>query len=150
MAYPHYHESEFSEEYFAMLTYKVYIKAKNEDAYKSQRFKGFILQAQDINGRPIGNFMTDGRGKAKYLDCHDAVKATLINADWRSKASAGFYWFAPLDFLPDDEKVYFTGSIIKDEKTYWINVKGEAAASVKASIISTLFCVVFLIYYALE
>ena len=133
-----------------MLTYKVYIKPKDGDQFKSEKFKGFILQAQEINGYPIGNFLTDGRGDAKFLNCHDTLQATLINANWKSKSLVGFYWFAPVNFYPGNENVYFTGSIIKDEKTYWINVKsGGNPVTVISSSIIPLICV-FIINYLLS
>ncbi|XP_051159926.1 putative defense protein 3 [Leptopilina boulardi] len=77
-------------------------------------FKGFFLQARDVNTNEwIGNW-----GKTENTVPHSECSA-ITHADPRDKQQATLTWNAPLNARGH---VYFTGSVLKDYATFWADI----------------------------
>ncbi|XP_034935817.1 putative defense protein 3 [Chelonus insularis] len=82
-------------------------------------FKGFFIQARDARTHQwIGSFAKTANTKP-YDEC-----SSVTHADAKDKQEATLIWNAPKE---GQGQVYFTGSVVKNFATFWVELISHAA-----------------------
>uniref|UniRef100_A0A1X7UY64 DOMON domain-containing protein n=1 Tax=Amphimedon queenslandica TaxID=400682 RepID=A0A1X7UY64_AMPQE len=83
-------------------------------------FRGFIVQARDVNGSVIGMMDTSGsNGQARLADCPDSNNSTVTHVNNYDKSSVSFQWTAPSGF---DDIVELRYSVVIMFASYYVNL----------------------------
>ena len=87
------------------------------------KFKGFLIQARDSRGNPIGEFEPTDRSRAKYLECSSEYpKAVITHKDNGQKSFIKAEWKAPKGF---NGVVTFVATAVEKKTTFWKDIKAE-------------------------
>ncbi|KAL7286825.1 putative defense protein 3 [Trichogramma pretiosum] len=85
----------------------------------ASNFQGFFIQARDAQTNEwIGSFSKTANTKA-HGEC-----SAVTHSDPRDKKLATLVWNAPNN---KQGSVYFTGTVLKDYGTYWVDVVSQVA-----------------------
>ena len=97
---------------------------------KSNRgFRGFVIQAQDEDGKPLGEFKFSSAARAQCLKCRwwdTCGSITHKNAGLKRRVVTD--WRSPGDYAGT---VQFKYSIVTSYDEYWVNVNGPTVKVTK-------------------
>ncbi|NXI53231.1 FRRS1 reductase, partial [Chloroceryle aenea] len=91
------------------------------EALKDTGFKGFNLQAREIEGDvPIGTFkITDPNTKG--LECHNMTNSAVSHANSDIKQKVTTTWIAP----PDVQELQFIATVVQDLDKFWVGIQSK-------------------------
>ena len=92
-------------------------------AKPKRQFRGFVIQAVDQNGAPIGEFTFDRSQRTKCLQCGDSSCATITHKNAGGKVGVVATWTSPNDF---NGKVLFRYTVVTSYFEYWVNIYGPS------------------------
>ena len=92
-------------------------------AKPKRQFRGFVIQAIDQNGAPIGEFTFDRSQRTKCLQCGDSSCATITHKNAGGKVGVVATWTSPNDF---NGKVLFRYTVVTSYFEYWVNIYGPS------------------------
>jgi len=82
-------------------------------------FKGFLLQAQDTEGKPVGTFTLSDDDLGQYLACN-GPRSAVTHQDSQDKTLVTVSWKAPSDFEGD---VVFVSTFVQSYfSNFWVKV----------------------------
>ncbi|XP_054157961.1 putative defense protein 3 [Oppia nitens] len=87
-------------------------------------FRGFAVQAHNANGssnEPIGRFQAEDPDNTHTINCYGHQDNTLTHSNRNDKQSVTAFWFPP-ENLPKGTAIKFVGTVVKDVKTFWVNL----------------------------
>ncbi|NWW77384.1 FRRS1 reductase, partial [Climacteris rufus] len=84
-------------------------------------FKGFNLQAREIDGDvPVGTFkITDPNTKG--LECHNTTNSAVSNANSDVKQKVTTTWIAP----PDVRELQFIATVVQNLENFWVGIQSK-------------------------
>ncbi|XP_054284448.1 defense protein l(2)34Fc-like [Macrosteles quadrilineatus] len=88
------------------------IKSANPDV----QFSGFMVQARDDTGKPIGEFDT-GCVDIRVMTCFGVFANTAIHLDSEPKTEAHMRWLPDTDFVGN---VTFFTTVAQSRQVYWV------------------------------
>ncbi|NWX43570.1 FRRS1 reductase, partial [Steatornis caripensis] len=93
----------------------------NLKALKDVGFKGFNLQAREIEGDvPVGTFkITDPNTKG--LECHNMTNSAVSHANSDVKQKVTTTWIAPHDV----RDLQFIATVVQDPETFWFGIQSK-------------------------
>ncbi|RLW05881.1 hypothetical protein DV515_00004961 [Chloebia gouldiae] len=85
-------------------------------------FKGFNLQAREIDGDvPVGTFkITDPNTKG--LECHNMTNSAVINANSDVKQKVTTTWIAPQDV----RELQFIATVVQNLENFWVGIQSKS------------------------
>ncbi|NXL55946.1 FRRS1 reductase, partial [Chordeiles acutipennis] len=91
------------------------------EALKDDGFKGFNLQAREIEGDvPVGTFkITDPNTKG--LDCHNVTNSSVSHANSDVKQKITTTWIAPHDV----RELQFISTVVQDLDKFWVGIQSK-------------------------
>ncbi|NXW50484.1 FRRS1 reductase, partial [Nyctiprogne leucopyga] len=91
------------------------------EALKDDGFKGFNLQAREIEGDvPVGTFkITDPN--TKVLECHNVTNSTVSHANSDVKQKITTTWIAPHDV----RELQFISTVVQDLDKFWVGIQSK-------------------------
>ncbi|NWI11199.1 FRRS1 reductase, partial [Crypturellus soui] len=91
------------------------------EALKEASFKGFHLQAREVEGDvPVGTFkITDPNTKG--LDCHNMTNSAISHANSDLKKKITTTWIAP----HDTRELQFIATVVQDLEKFWVGVQSK-------------------------
>ncbi|XP_068808410.1 spidroin-2-like isoform X15 [Struthio camelus] len=91
------------------------------EALKEASFKGFHLQAREVEGDvPVGTFkITDQNTKG--LDCHNVTNSAVSHANSDAKQKVTTTWIAPHDI----RDLQFIATVVQDLEKFWVGVQSK-------------------------
>ena len=93
------------------------------EAKPKRQFRGFVIQAVDQNGAPIGDFTFDRSQRTKCLQCGDSSCATITHKNAGGKVKVVATWTSPRDY---DGQVLFRYTVVTSYFEYWVNIYGPS------------------------
>ncbi|XP_049842240.1 reelin domain-containing protein 1 [Schistocerca gregaria] len=89
---------------------------------RGEPFRGFFVQARDAaTGAWLGTWEENPPYTNGLPEC-----AAITHGDNRDKARVTLTWQAPRD-AGDGGQVYFTGSVVQDYATFWVDIVSRVA-----------------------
>ncbi|NXU10577.1 FRRS1 reductase, partial [Pardalotus punctatus] len=84
-------------------------------------FKGFNLQAREIDGDvPVGTFkITDPNTKG--LECHNMTNSAVSHANSDVKQKVTTTWIAP----PDVRELQFIATVVQNIENFWVGIQSK-------------------------
>ena len=96
------------------------IKVQNK-AGKSNKFKGFFIQALDSGDEFFGEFKDFESSKAQPGNCSDEYRfSTITHTSPDLKDSIEAKWIMPAG--KKSSNVTFRATVVKDYQTFWVNI----------------------------
>merc|ERR1712226_157268 len=92
-------------------------------AKPKRQFRGFVIQAIDQNGAPIGEFTFDRSQRTKCLECGNSSCATITHKNAGGKVGVVATWTSPNDY---DGQVLFRYTVVTSYFEYWVNIYGPS------------------------
>ncbi|KAM6398339.1 putative defense protein 3 [Pluvialis apricaria] len=91
------------------------------EALKDVGFKGFNLQAREIEGDvPVGTFkITDPNTKG--LECHNVTNSAVSHANSDVKQKVTTTWIAPRDV----RDLQFIATVVQDLEKFWVGIQSK-------------------------
>ncbi|KAM6262671.1 uncharacterized protein LJ264_006359 [Porphyrio hochstetteri] len=91
------------------------------EALKDVGFKGFNLQAREIDGDvPVGTFkITDPNTKG--LECHNMTNSAVSHANSDVKQKVTTTWVAPRDV----KELQFIATVVQDLEKFWVGIQSK-------------------------
>ncbi|NWX08957.1 FRRS1 reductase, partial [Caloenas nicobarica] len=91
------------------------------EALKDVGFRGFNLQAREIEGDvPVGTFkITDPNTKG--LDCHNATNSAVSHANSDEKKKVTTTWIAPHGV----RDLQFIATVVQDLEKFWVGIQSK-------------------------
>ncbi|NXM08142.1 FRRS1 reductase, partial [Tyrannus savana] len=91
------------------------------EALKGAGFKGFNLQAREIDGdTPVGTFkITDPNTKG--LECHNMTNSAISHANSDVKQKVTTTWIAP----PDVGEIQFIATVVQNLDNFWVGIQSK-------------------------
>ncbi|NXY84970.1 FRRS1 reductase, partial [Alcedo cyanopectus] len=98
------------------------------EALKDAGFKGFHLQAREIEGDvPIGTFkITDANTKG--LECHNVTNSAVTHANSDIKKKITTTWIAPSDV----QELQFIATVVQDLDKFWFGVQSKSLTPIRS------------------
>ncbi|XP_078147573.1 putative ferric-chelate reductase 1 isoform X2 [Centroberyx gerrardi] len=92
-------------------------------APSSTPFTGFLLQAREVGGSPLGSFSLTG-GAAQLLTCNQKPNSVVSHTSESAKTSIQVTWRAAAS--EDAKPIQFHASFVQDFRTFWVEVKSPS------------------------
>ncbi|NXN11811.1 FRRS1 reductase, partial [Indicator maculatus] len=91
------------------------------EGLKDVGFKGFNLQAREVEGDvPVGAFkITDPNTKG--LGCHNMTNSAVSHANSDVKRKVTTTWIAP----PDVKDLQFIATVVQDLEKFWVGIQSK-------------------------
>ncbi|NXX78280.1 FRRS1 reductase, partial [Urocolius indicus] len=91
------------------------------EALQNAGFKGFNLQAREVDGDvPVGTFkITDPNTKG--LECHNATNSAISHANSDVKQKVTTTWVAPKDV----KDLQFIATVVQDLERFWVGIQSK-------------------------
>ncbi|NXU70206.1 RELD1 protein, partial [Oreotrochilus melanogaster] len=98
------------------------------EALKDAGFKGFNLQARELDGDvPVGTFkITDPNTKG--LECHNMTNSALSHANSEVKKRVTTTWIAPRDV----GNVQFIATVVQDLEKFWVGIESKTLTTLRS------------------
>ncbi|XP_068262741.1 uncharacterized protein [Nyctibius grandis] len=98
------------------------------EALKDVGFKGFNLQAREIEGDvPVGTFkITDPNTKG--LECHNVTNSAVSHANSDVKQKVTTTWIAPHDV----RDLQFIATVVQDLEKFWVGIQSKTLTSMRS------------------
>ncbi|NXG66093.1 FRRS1 reductase, partial [Hemiprocne comata] len=98
------------------------------EALKDVGFRGFYLQAREIEGDvPIGTFkITDTNTKG--LECHNETNSALSHANSDVKQKVTTTWIAPHGV----GDLHFIATVVQDLEKFWVGIQSKTLTSMRS------------------
>ncbi|NXH75341.1 FRRS1 reductase, partial [Hydrobates tethys] len=98
------------------------------EALKDVGFKGFNLQAREIEGDvPVGTFkITDPNTKG--LECHNVTNSAVSHANSDVKQKVTTTWIAPHDV----RDLQFIATVVQDLEKFWVGIQSQTLTPMRS------------------
>lgn len=84
-----------------------------------RKFMGFMVQARNAQGKPIG-YLDTCSYRIKIFDCPGGEKNTATHARAFEREEVDMLWFPPFDFIGE---VTFYATVAENRETFWVKQK---------------------------